>query len=139
MDQNEKRALAHDYANTILHAMGIGLCDITTMGEVAHGAWQLADAMEKEELKRTDTTRPAVLADPLADPVHQVDWNDAPDWARYLFYDYKSYSVIWSENIPIKNYVPHCKWTAQCKGRTERASNKYNWVLLKSSFFQREY
>lgn len=138
MDQNEKRALAHDYANTILHAMGIGLCDITTMGEVAHGAWQLADAMEKEELKRTDTTRPDVLADPSANPpVDPVDWeNDAPEWAQCLFYDSKLDAVIWSEYLPLIKDMPDCKYTAQSKGRTELASNKYDWV--KKTAFLRE-
>lgn len=131
MDQNEKRALAHDMA---LRLISINHHFASTPHHVAMSAWDYADAMEKEELKRTDTTRPDVLADPSVDP---VDWeNDAPEWARYLFYDSKLYAVIWSEYVPLIRGMHDCKYTAQSKGRTERASNKYDWVARKSVFFR---
>lgn len=126
MDQNEKRALAHEMA---LRLISINHYFASTPHHVAMSAWDYADAMEKEELKRTDKTRPDVLADPLVAPVHQVDWNDAPDWARYLFFCGRLGSATWSECEPfLKTSEGRTRLISTFAGLSEKAANKYSWV-----------
>lgn len=64
MDIQEKRKMAHEW---VLKVIGANARAITA-NDLVQSAWQYADAMEKQELQRTNEN-------PL--------WKHAPEWAKF--------------------------------------------------------
>lgn len=65
MDIQEKRKLAHEYVMNYLRSPD---CENTTVSNIVSVAWSYADAMEAQELQRTNEN-------PL--------WKAAPEWAKF--------------------------------------------------------
>ena len=57
-------------------------------------AFDIAEAMLAENEKRTDKTRPAVLDE------FQVDWSQAPEWAKWWAMDGFGNKANWYYSIP---------------------------------------
>ena len=85
----DKLTLAHSYMVEYVKSNGLEVTDLEV-----RCAFDIAEAMLAENEKRTDKTRPAVIDE------FQVDWSQAPEWAKWWAMD-KDGESAWCEEKPI--------------------------------------
>ena len=85
----DKLTLAHSYMVEYVKSNGLEVTDLEV-----RCAFDIAEAMLAENEKRTDKTRPAVLDE------FQVDWSQAPEWAKWWAMDGFSNKANWYKTEP---------------------------------------
>lgn len=97
----DELTMAHEY---VMNYLGNPACEDTTVGNIVSVAWSYVDKMQAEADKRKVSGLPEGLKQTFINGVEQpryakqVDWNLAPDWARY--FAIRNDVSLWCVNKP---------------------------------------